>query len=126
MWPVTLTGWAPSLQAVGLWQWPWQCYVVPSDCNCLCLAMNVGMRNSCGLVCCRGLWTSKTQHRVVWQKLSTFQRNLLSSFLMAAIQQRVTAVLRSFSKGVFADSFQKLYERCRPCTVKDRDYFEGQ
>jgi hypothetical protein len=26
----------------------------------------------------------------------------------------------------FADSFQKLYERCQPCVVKDGDYFEGQ
>jgi hypothetical protein len=26
----------------------------------------------------------------------------------------------------FADGFQKLYERCQPCAVKDGDYFEGQ
>jgi hypothetical protein len=26
----------------------------------------------------------------------------------------------------FADSFQKLYERCQQCVVKDGDYFEGQ
>jgi hypothetical protein len=44
----------------------------------------------------------------------------------AAIQERVTAVLRSIPKEVFADSFQKLYERCQPCVVKDGDYFEGQ
>jgi hypothetical protein len=44
----------------------------------------------------------------------------------AAIQQRVTAVLRSIPKETFADSFQKLYERCQPCVVKDGDYFEGQ
>jgi methylmalonyl-CoA mutase cobalamin-binding subunit len=43
-----------------------------------------------------------------------------------AIQQRVTAVLRSISKEAFDDSFQKLYERCQPCVVKDGDYFEGQ
>jgi hypothetical protein len=30
----------------------------------------------------------------------------------AAIQGRVTAVLRSIPKEAFADSFQKLYERC--------------
>jgi hypothetical protein len=29
---------------------------------------------------------------------------------MAAIQERVTAVLRSIPKEAFADSFQKLYE----------------
>jgi hypothetical protein len=44
----------------------------------------------------------------------------------AAIQERVTAVLRSIPKEVFADSFQKLDERCQPCVVKDDDYFEGQ
>jgi hypothetical protein len=41
-------------------------------------------------------------------------------------QQRLTAVLRSIPKEVFADSFKKLYERCQPCVVKDGDYFEGQ
>jgi hypothetical protein len=30
----------------------------------------------------------------------------------AAIQQRVTAVLRSIPNEAFADSFQKIYERC--------------
>jgi hypothetical protein len=35
-------------------------------------------------------------------------------------------VLRSIPKEAFADSFQKLYERCQPCVVKDDDYFEGQ
>jgi hypothetical protein len=44
----------------------------------------------------------------------------------AAIQERVTAVLRSIPKEAFADSFQKLYEHCEPCVVKDGDYFEGQ
>jgi hypothetical protein len=32
---------------------------------------------------------------------------------VAAIQERVTAVLRSIPKEAFADSFQKLYERCQ-------------
>jgi hypothetical protein len=44
----------------------------------------------------------------------------------AAIQERVTAVLRSIPKEAFADSFQKLYERCQLCVVKDGDYFKGQ
>jgi hypothetical protein len=46
----------------------------------------------------------------------------------AAIQERVTAVLLSIPKEAFANSFQKLYERCQPCVVKDDDYayFEGQ
>jgi fido (protein-threonine AMPylation protein) len=45
---------------------------------------------------------------------------------VAAIQERVTAVLQSIPKEAFADSFQKLYERCQQCVVKDGDYFEGQ
>jgi hypothetical protein len=45
---------------------------------------------------------------------------------VAAIQERVTAVLRSIPKEAFADSFQRLYERCQQWIVKDGDYFEGQ
>jgi hypothetical protein len=45
---------------------------------------------------------------------------------MAAIQESVTTVLRSIPKEAFADSFQKLYERCQQCVVRDGDYFEGQ
>jgi hypothetical protein len=42
------------------------------------------------------------------------------------IQERVTAVLRSIPKEAFADSFQKHYERCQRCVVKNGDYyFEG-
>jgi hypothetical protein len=44
----------------------------------------------------------------------------------AAIQERVTAVLGSIPKETFADSFQKHYECCQQCVVKDGDYFEGQ
>jgi hypothetical protein len=45
---------------------------------------------------------------------------------VAANQKRVTAVLRLIPKEDFADSFQKLYERCQQCVVKEGDYFEGQ
>jgi hypothetical protein len=45
---------------------------------------------------------------------------------VAAIQERVTAVLRSSPKEALADSFQKLYERCQQCAVTDGYYFEGQ
>jgi hypothetical protein len=44
---------------------------------------------------------------------------------VTAIQELVTAVLRSIPKGAFANSFQKLYERCQQCVVKDGDNFEG-
>jgi hypothetical protein len=45
---------------------------------------------------------------------------------VAVIQECVSAVLRSIPREAFADSFQKLYERCNQCIVKDGDYFEGQ
>jgi hypothetical protein len=45
---------------------------------------------------------------------------------VVAIQERVTAVLRLIPKEAFAESFQKLYERCQQCIVKDGDYFEDQ
>jgi hypothetical protein len=45
---------------------------------------------------------------------------------VAVIQERVTAVRRSIPKEAFADSFQKLYEHCQQCVVKNDDYFEGQ
>jgi hypothetical protein len=45
---------------------------------------------------------------------------------VVAIQERVTAVLRSIPKEAFVDNFQKLYERCQQSVVKDGDYFEGQ
>jgi hypothetical protein len=45
---------------------------------------------------------------------------------VAAIQERLTAVLGSIPKEAFADSFQKLYERCQQCVVKDGDYFKSQ
>jgi hypothetical protein len=45
---------------------------------------------------------------------------------VAAIQERVKAVLRSIPKEAFAYSFQKLHERCQQCVVKDGDNFEGQ
>jgi methylmalonyl-CoA mutase cobalamin-binding subunit len=44
----------------------------------------------------------------------------------ATIQERVTAVLLSIPKEAFADSFQKLYERCQQCVTKDDYYFECQ
>jgi hypothetical protein len=45
---------------------------------------------------------------------------------VAAIQEHVTAVLRSIHKEAFADSFQMLSKRCQQCVVKNGDYFEGQ
>jgi methylmalonyl-CoA mutase cobalamin-binding subunit len=57
---------------------------------------------------------------------ATYSSNGNNACRAAAIQQRVTAVLRSIPKEAFTDSFQKVYERCQQCVVKDGDYFEGQ
>jgi hypothetical protein len=45
---------------------------------------------------------------------------------VAAIQGRVTAVLRLIAKRTFPDRFQQLYERCQKCVVMNGDYFEGE
>jgi hypothetical protein len=45
---------------------------------------------------------------------------------VAAIQERVTAVLQSIPTEALADSFQKLYECCQKCVVKNGNYFKGQ
>jgi hypothetical protein len=45
---------------------------------------------------------------------------------VSALQERVTAVLRSITKEAVVDSFPKLYDSCQHCVVKDGDYFEGQ
>jgi hypothetical protein len=78
---------------------------------------------------------------LIWRLQAPDQGSTVDSFLfprlksimrgarfadMAAIQERVTEVLRSIPKEAFADSFQKLYERCQQCVVKDGNYFEGQ
>jgi hypothetical protein len=45
---------------------------------------------------------------------------------VVAIQERVIAVTRSIPKEAFTDSFQKFYEHCHQCVVKDGNTFEGQ
>jgi hypothetical protein len=72
-----------------------------------------------------GEWYQKTNKTEDTNKLTLLAFKIIV-ILAAAIQERVTAVLRSIPKQAFADSFQKLYERCQPCVVKDDDYFEGQ
>jgi methylmalonyl-CoA mutase cobalamin-binding subunit len=65
-------------------------------------------------------WYQKTD------KTEGTNRLTLMAFKVAAIQERMTAVLLSISKEAFADNFQKLYERCQQCVIKDGNYFEGQ
>jgi hypothetical protein len=76
--------------------------------------------------------TCRRQIRGVWW-VDFFLCSRLKSIMkgprfadMAAIQERVTAVLRSITKEAFADSFQKLYEHCQQCVMKDGDYFDSQ
>jgi hypothetical protein len=79
--------------------------------------------------------------RLIWRLGAPDQGSIVNFFLfprlksimkgalfadVATIQERVTAVLRSIHNEAFADSFQKLYERCQECVVKDDNYFEGQ
>jgi transcriptional antiterminator len=83
-----------------------------------------------------GEWYQKTNKTEDTSKLTllTFKiiailhNTLLATFikLLAAIQECVTAVLRSIPKEAFADSDPTLYECCQQCVVKDGDYFEGQ
>jgi hypothetical protein len=81
------------------------------------------MLHICGVSETFGEWyqiTNKTEDTNKLTLLAAMWRRT------AAIQERVTAVLLSIPKEAFADSFQKLYERCQPCVVKDGEYFEGQ
>jgi hypothetical protein len=77
--------------------------------------------------------TNKTEYTnkltlLAFKIIAILHNALLATFIKlleteAAIQQRVTAVLQSIPNEALADSFQKLYERCQPCVVKDGDYF---
>jgi hypothetical protein len=40
--------------------------------------------------------------------------------------KQINFILQSIPKEAFDDRFQKLYEHCQQCVVKDGDYFEGQ
>jgi hypothetical protein len=79
-----------------------------------------------------GEWYQKTNKTekspvdfVLFPRLKSIMKG--ASFAdVAAIQERVTAVLRLIHKDAFVDSFQKLYERCQRRAVKEGDYFEGQ
>jgi hypothetical protein len=91
---------------------------------------------------CIQLSLTATHHTpLIWRLQAPDQGSMVDFFLfpclksimkgacfavVAAIQERVTTVLQSIPKEAFADSFQKLYEHCQQCVVKDVDYFEGQ
>jgi hypothetical protein len=66
------------------------------------------------------------EFHTVFGRLEDDRQTFLDCRRTAAIQERASAVLRSIPKEAFADSFQKLYERCQPSVVKDDDYFECQ
>jgi hypothetical protein len=85
------------------------------------------MLHICGVSKTYGEWYQK-----ITKPQDTNKLNLLTFKIIAILHNTrswiaaVTAVRRSIPKEAFADSFQKLYERCQPCVVKDGDYFEGQ
>jgi hypothetical protein len=45
---------------------------------------------------------------------------------VAAVRERVTAILLSIPGEAFAGGFPRLCERCQQCVMKDGDYFEDQ
>jgi hypothetical protein len=88
-----------------------------------------------------GFGRERTRIPLIWRLQTPDQGSTVDLFLfprlnsimkgarfadLAAIQERVTAVLQSIPEQAFADSFKKLYERCQKCVVKDGDYFVGQ
>ena len=73
---------------------------------------------------CTG-WKPRAENVFLFSRLKSIVKGARFADV-AAIQERVTAVLRSIPTEAFADSFQKLYERCQKCVVKNGDYFEGQ
>jgi hypothetical protein len=79
----------------------------------------------CGVSKKFGEWYQKTNKTEDTNKL-TLLAFKINAIIMTAIQERVTAILRSIPKEAFADSFQKLCELYQQFAVKDGDYFEGQ
>jgi hypothetical protein len=77
------------------------------------------------ILCLRAPDQGSTEDFFLFPRLKSIMKG--ASFAdVAAIQERVTAVLRSIPKETFTDSFQKLYEHFQQCVVKDGDYFDGQ
>jgi hypothetical protein len=74
------------------------------------------MLHICGASKTFGEWYQKTNKTEDTNKLTLLAFKIIAEQLL----------LRSIPKEAFADSFQKLYECCQPCVVKDDDYFEGQ
>jgi hypothetical protein len=66
-----------------------------------------------------GEWYQKTNKTEDTNKFT-----LLSFKIIAILHNTLLTAINS--KEAFADSFQKFYERCQQCVVKDGDYFEGQ
>jgi hypothetical protein len=87
------------------------------------------MLHICGVSKIFGEWYQKKNKTEDTNKITSLAFKIiiiLHNTRLAAIQESVTAVLRSIPKEAFADSFQKLYERCQPCVVKNDDYFESK
>jgi hypothetical protein len=62
----------------------------------------------------------------IWLSVTKLPLKCIVVSLDSVVDGWQRLVLRSIPKQAFADSFQKLFERCQPRVVKDGDYFEGQ
>jgi hypothetical protein len=80
------------------------------------------MLHICGVSKTFGEWYQKTNKTEDTNKLTL----LAFKIIIILHNTRLATFMLSIPKEAFADSFQKLYERCQPCVVKDDDYFEGQ
>jgi hypothetical protein len=93
------------------------------------LTLSLLMSHICGVSKNFGEWYQKTHTTEDTNKLTLLAFKIIAilhnTLFASAIQQCVTAVLLSIPKEAFADSFQKLYERCQQCVLKYGDYFEG-
>jgi hypothetical protein len=81
----------------------------------------------CGVSKTFGEWYQKTNKTEDTNKLTLLSFRIiiiLHNTRTHNIAEQLSHVLRSIPKEAFADSFQKLYERCQPCVVKNDDYFE--
>jgi hypothetical protein len=63
-------------------------------------------------------WKACLTFYILAVSLRTTRFNIKKFYRAAAIQERVTGVLRSIPKEAFADSFPKLYKRCQPCSCE--------
>jgi hypothetical protein len=68
-----------------------------------------------------GEWYQKTNKTEATNKLTLLAFKIIAilhNTMLATFIKLLEAVLESIPKEAFADSFQKLYERCQPCSFE--------